>query len=298
MIQVRRAESDADLEGWIRVKRAVLPNESAWTVEEFRTRLTPDRTVLVAELDREIVGAGLGGRSDDPKRGYVAPRVHPDATRNGVGTALLESLVEFVESLGLTRLSGQVTDQGSKAFAERYGFAESDRQVEQVRRLEGEIALDPIPEGIEVVTIAERPDLLEAAYPLARDEGYADLALEGSISVPLEDWLQDEATLPEGSFVALAEGVIVGYSGLMAHDNEGVAEDGLTVVSRGWRRRGLAKALKQRELAWAREAGLREVVTWTQTGNESMRAVNERLGYEYRDVAMTMAATLPLEHGP
>ena len=298
MIQVRRAESDAELEGWIRVKRAVLPNESAWTVEEFRTRLTPDRTVLVAELDGEIVGAGLGGRSDDPKRGYVAPRVHPDARRHGVGTALLKRLVEFVESIGLTRVTGQVTDQGSKAFAERYGFAESDRQVEQVRHLDGEIALDPFPKGVEVVTIAERSELLEAAYPLARDEGYPDLALEGSISVPLEDWLQDEATFPEGSFVALAEGEIVGYSGLMAHDNEGVAEDGLTVVSREWRRRGLAKALKQRELAWARDAGLREVVTWTQTGNESMRAVNERLGYESRDVGITMAATLPLERGP
>jgi GNAT superfamily N-acetyltransferase len=297
MIEVRRAESDADLEGWIRVKRAVLPNESAWTVEDFKTRLTPDRTVLVAELETEIVGAGLGGRSDDPARGYVAPRVHPESRRRGVGTELLGRLLEFVESLGLVRVSGQVTDVGSKAFAERFGFVESDRQVEQVRRLDGEIALDPIPDEVEVVTVAQRPELLEAAYPLARDEGYPDLALDGSISVPLDEWLHDEATLPEGSFVALAEGDIVGYSGLMAHDNEGVAEDGLTVVSRGWRRRGLAKALKQRELAWAREAGLREVVTWTQTGNESMRAVNERLGYEYRDVAITMAATLPLEHG-
>jgi mycothiol synthase len=80
----------------------------------------------------------------------------------------------------------------------------------------------------------------------------------------------------------------------MAHDNNGVAEDGLTVVRREWRRRGLAMALKQRELAWARGAGFAEVVTWTQSGNESMRAVNERLGYEYRDVAITMAATLPL----
>jgi GNAT superfamily N-acetyltransferase len=297
MIEVRRAESDADLEGWIRVKRAVLPNESAWTVEDFRTRLTPDRTVLVAELEGEIVGAGLGGRSDDPARGYVAPRVHPESRRRGVGTELLGRLLEFVESLGLVRVSGQVTDVGSKAFAERFGFVESDRQVEQVRRLDGEMALDPIPDEIEVVTVAQRPELLEAAYPLARDEGYPDLALDGSISVPLDEWLHDEATLPEGSFVALAEGEIVGYSGLMAHDNEGVAEDGLTVVSRGWRRRGLARALKQRELAWACEAGLREVVTWTQTGNESMRAVNEQLGYEYRDVAITMAATLPLEHG-
>ena len=106
-----------------------------------------------------------------------------------------------------------------------------------------------------MVTIAERPELLEAAYPLARDEGYPDLALEGSISIPLDEWLRDEATLPEGSFVALADGEIVGYSGLMAHDNDGVAEDGLTVVRRDWRRRGLAKALKQRELAWAAAAG-------------------------------------------
>ncbi len=298
MIDVRLAETDADFEGWARVKRAVIPNESAWTPQQFRDRSRPDRLVLVAELEGEVVGAGLGGRSDDPERGYLAPRVHPDARRRGVGTALLEPLVEFVDALGLERLSGQVTDPGSKAFAERFGFAETDRQVEQVLRLDGEITIDPLPDGVEVVTIAERPDLLEATYPLARDEGYTDLALEGSISIPLDEWLHDEATLPEGSFVALSDGEIVGYSGLMEHDNEGVAEDGLTVVSRGWRRRGLAKALKQRELVWARDAGLNQVVTWTQTGNDGMRAVNERLGYEYRDVAITMSATLPLEHGP
>ena len=181
------------------------------------------------------------------------------------------------------------------AHPERFGFVETDRQVEQVRRLGGDIALDPLPDGVEVLTIAEQPDLLEAAYPLARDEGYTDLALEGSISIPLDEWLHDEATLPEGSFVALADGEIVGYSGLMAHDNEGVAEDGLTVVARAWRRRGLGKALKQRELAWAQQAGFHEVVTWTQRGNDAMRAVNERLGYEYRDSAITMTASLPLD---
>ena len=298
MIEVRPAESDADFEGWARVKRAVLPNESAWTPRQFRDRTRPDRLVLVAELEGEVVGAGLGGRSDDPERGYVAPRVHPDARRRGVGTALLEPLVEFVDSLGLERLSGQVTDPGSKAFAERFGFAESDRQVEQVLRLDGELGLDPLPEGVEAVTIADRPELLDAAYPLACEHGYPDLALEGLISVSFEEWLEDEATLPGGSFVALVDGEIVGYSGLMRHDNAGVAEDGLTVVSRDWRRRGLAKALKQRELAWAKEAGFQEVVTWTQRENDGMRAVNERLGYEYRDVAITMAATLPLEPGP
>jgi trehalose utilization protein len=47
-IEVRKAETDADLEGWIRVKRAVFPNESAWTVQEFRERHEPDRLVLVS----------------------------------------------------------------------------------------------------------------------------------------------------------------------------------------------------------------------------------------------------------
>ena len=43
MIEVRRAETDADLEGWIRVKRAVEPNESAWSVKDFKTRMPEDR---------------------------------------------------------------------------------------------------------------------------------------------------------------------------------------------------------------------------------------------------------------
>src|SRR5262245_65381298 len=101
MIRVRRAETDSDLAGWIRVKRAVLPNDSAWTVEDFKKRLPADRAAFVAELDREIVGSGLSGRSDDPARGFVAPRVHPDARRRGGGTELLRVCVAFVEELGL-----------------------------------------------------------------------------------------------------------------------------------------------------------------------------------------------------
>jgi mycothiol synthase len=68
----------------------------------------------------------------------------------------------------------------------------------------------------------------------------------------------------------------------------------LTVVRRDWRRRGLALALKRFELAWAAQNGVRELVTWTQRGNERMRRLNEQLGYEYRAVSLTMCARLPL----
>jgi mycothiol synthase len=294
MIEVRRAETDADLEGWIRVKRAVFPNQSAWTVQEFRERDEPGQLVLVAELDGEIVGAGLAGRSDVQGRGFVAPRVHPDVRRRGVGTALLRPLTEHVAALGFEQAWASVDDPGSQAFAERFGFQEVDREVEQVIALPTELPQAPVPDGVDIVSVAYRPELLREAYSLARDEGYADLALDGNVVVTLDDWLRDEATLPAGSFVALDKGRIVGFSGLMRHDNSGVAEDGLTVVARDWRRRGLAIALKRLELAWAAENGFTEVLTWTQRRNEGMRAVNERLGYAYRTVGLKMMGRVPL----
>jgi mycothiol synthase len=201
-----------------------------------------------------------------------------------------------VARLGFDQVSTMIEDDGSRAFAERFGFREVNRQVEQVKTLADEPEpLPPLPDGIEVTTIAERSELLRGAHPLAV-EGYADMALDGTATITLEDWLRDEATHPGGSFVALANGEIVGFSGLMRHNNEGVAEDGLTVVRRDWRRRGLARALKARELAWAAENGLREIVTWTQRGNEGMRVLNERLGYEYRNVSYTLLAPLPLQN--
>jgi mycothiol synthase len=296
MIRVRRPETDADLESWIHVRRRVLPNESAGTVALLRERATPERLLLVAELDGAVAGSGLGDRSDTAGRAFVAPRVVPEARRRGVGTALLRALAAHALTLGVSEAVAHVDgrDPASIAFAHRFGFDEVDRQVEQVRLLGDEPEPPPLPAGIEVFTVADRPELLRQAYELGR-QGYADMATDRPATVPLEVWLREEATLPEGSFVALADGEIVGYCGLCDHDSPGVAEDGLTVVRRDWRRRGLATALKRRELAWAAAAGFRQVVTWTQRGNEAMRRVNEALGYTAREVSLTMAAPLPLD---
>lgn len=292
MIIVRLAQTDADLEAWIRVRRVVIPDESAGTVEEHRARESEERLLLLAELDGELAGSGLSDRSYMAGRFGIAPRVLPGFRRRGVGTAVLRELAAHAERFGVPEASALVDDDGSKAFAERFGFRETDRQVEQVKVLGDEQPAE-LPPGIEVVTVAQRPSLLEEAYPLAC-EGYADFATDVPASVSLEDWLREEATLPGGSFAALAEGELVGYSGLMAHDNPGVAEDGLTVVRRDWRRRGLARALKRLELRWAAQNGVREVVTWTQRGNDGMRRLNELLGYEYRAISLTMCAPLPL----
>ena len=294
MIRVRAADSDADLEAWIHVRRVVEPGESAGTVELLRAREKPERLLLLADLEGELAGSGICDRSDLGDRFFVAPRVLLAARRRRVGTALLHALVEHAAAFGVDKLSADVTNDASRSFAERFGFRETDRQLEQVRWLGEPPPPSTVPDGLEILTIAERPELLEAAYPLAC-EGYTDMATERPPAVSLDDWLRDEATLREGSFVALLDGEVVGYSGLMRHDNPGTAEDGLTVVRRDWRRRGLASALKRLELAWAAAHGLTEIVTWTQRGNEGMRRLNERLGYEYRTESVTMVARLPLQ---
>jgi GNAT superfamily N-acetyltransferase len=295
MITVRPAETDADLEAWRRVRLAVLPDERTLTVEEMRASKTPVNLYVVAELDGAVVGAGYADRSSMGERAFLAPRVVHEARRRGVGTALLQALESHALTLGVDAATAHVNggDAGSVAFARRFGFEEVDRQVEQVKTLGDEP--DPeFPEGVAIVTIAERPELLREAYELGV-QGYADMATPWPASIPLDEWMREEATHPAGSFVALADDEIVGYSGLMRDsDTPTRAEDGLTVVRRDWRRRGLAIALKRAELAWAARNGLHEVYTWTQRGNEGMRSVNERLGYVYRHVELTMRAPLPL----
>jgi RimJ/RimL family protein N-acetyltransferase len=292
-LRIRSVETDADLVGWIRVRRIVVPDEPALTVERLRAEASAERLLLLAEAGGDIVGHGYAGKSSRAD-GYVAPRVLPEHRRRGIGSAILRALLDHHATLDHRSVASSVEDDGSMAFATLHGFAEVDRQVEQVRTVSSdEPAPLPFP-GVEFATVADDPDLLRLAYPLA-EQGYADLALAiGTAEVPLDEWLRDEATLPGGSIVALTDGAIVGYAGLLSwNDDDTRAENGLTVVDRSWRGRGLAAALKRRQLAWASAAGLREIVTWTQVGNEAMQHVNLGLGYVTRTVSRVVRRELP-----
>jgi len=296
-IEIGQAITDEDYEAWRQVRLAVLPNQSAQPVEWMRLQDMPVRLLLVATLDGELAGSGLGDRSDSGL-GFVAPRVIPGFRGRGVGSTLLERLLAHVVEHGFEKASAHVdgADAASVGFARRRGFEEVDRQVEQVRTIRAEEDAPVGVDGIEFTTIAERPELLDATYDLA-SEGYADFALAlavGSVKVSREQWLRDGAALPDGSFVALAGEEIVGFAGLGRWEGDPTrAEHGLTVVRRAWRRRGLASAMKQRQIAWAAANGLRELVTWTQRGNENMQRVNHRLGYETRSESLTMHRPLP-----
>jgi len=292
-IQLRVAESDGDLEAWRRVRMTVLPNERCLSVAEMRETATRETLYLVAELDGVLAGSGLAGRSSFGYAG-LHPRVLPGARRRGVGSAVLQRLAAHAVDAGFTEAGTLVDDEGSMAFAERFGFREVDRQIEQVRSI-GDERVPAIPDGITVVTVAERPGLWSAAYDPFALEAYADFATARPVVVSREQWEHDWLSWPEAMFFALAGDEIVGCAGLEYDaDQPDRAEHALTAVARSWRRRGIASMLKRLTLAFAAANGVREVYTWTQLGNADMRALNERLGYTTRGVSITVRTTLPL----
>lgn len=291
MIELRAAETDAELELWRSVRMALLPNERTASVAELRAG---GNFMLLAYRDGELAGSGNATNSDTGG-GAVFPRVLPAHRRHGVGTTLLQRLAEQAVASGYDEVGSMVDDEGSLAFAERFGFVENGRQVEQVRGVAGDEPWPTVPDGIEVVTVAERPELLARLYHELALPAFEDMPTPRRVEITLEQWEQEWLNWPEATFVALTGGEVVGMAGLVHDaDRPDRAENALTTVRRDRRGRGLARLLKETATAWASEHDIREIYTWTQTGNENMRAVNERLGYLTRDFSISVRRGLPL----
>jgi mycothiol synthase len=294
VIELRPCESDDDLEAWRRVRIAVVPNEITPSVEEMRRTASPERLLLLAFRDGELAGSGAGGRGDTGS-GFAYPRVLPEHRRRGIGTALLRALATQVEALGLPDIGVKAEDEGALAFAERFGFVEVGREIEQVREIAAGEPWPTLPDGVELVTLAERPELLRRLYEDIALQAFEDIPTPRKIDITPEQWEHEWVTWPEATFAALAGEEVIGMAGLIHDpDRPDRAENALTAVRRDYRGRGLARALKETAIAWASERGLREIYTWTQTGNANMRAVNERLGYVTRTTSISMRRKLPL----
>jgi GNAT superfamily N-acetyltransferase len=291
---IRAVSSDEDYEAWRQVRRAVLPYERAPTVAELRGQAADTQRYFLADLGGELAGSGMAGKSDLAGTGSLAARVLPQMRRRGVGTAMLRFLAEQSAGMGFGVVGTNVDDPGSARFAELFGFREVDRQVEQVRPI-GDEPPPRVPDGVQIVPVSARPELWRAVYDVVGAQAFADMALISPVEATPEQWERDWITDPDAMFVALADGEVIGCAGLLPDaDNPHRAEHALTAVRRDWRRRGVAAALKRTTLTWAAAHGLTEVYTWTQRGNDDMRALNTHLGFLTRTESLSMQATLPL----
>ncbi|HEV2902128.1 MAG TPA: GNAT family N-acetyltransferase [Gaiellaceae bacterium] len=284
---IRRAETDADLAAWCGVWNAITPREPN-TVEVVRRRLErqPERLYLLAEEDGEVVGTGFAGPSQSPERTALDVRVLPGHRRRGIGSELLDRLVEHASGLGPERVSGMLfeDDPESIAWARKRGFEESGRQVELSRELGAAEEEPTAPPGIELAELHDRH--LQGAYAVWV-EATPDIPVSPPIRPPsYDEWLEEEVSGPV-TFVALDSDRVVGAAALLSRI-DGLAEHGLTAVLRSHRGRGIGTALKQAQIHWGAANGYRELTTWTQDRNEAMQAVNVKLGYQPRPAVISV----------
>jgi GNAT superfamily N-acetyltransferase len=280
-LTIETVTTDAGLEALIDVRRRATPDERATLANlRFDLELDAQLAFLVARLDHEPVGCAFVHAWDALTTGHID--VVPEQRRRGVGSALLADIRERARGYGKDVLQGEVreSDPESRAFLERRGFVKVG--VEKAVALDltnvDEPAVEP-PSGVRIVTRAEEPDRLDEMYAVGVQ---ADEDIPGSEGVQtFEEWKAHEidrpTRRPELCFIALAGDDVVGYAALQVFGDE--AHHGLTATRRDWRRRGVAGALKRAEIAAAKRAGFRRLLTESEERNEPMRRLNEKLGY-------------------
>jgi len=161
-----------------------------------------------------------------------------------------------------------------------------DRREKGVALRLAEIEPPPVvpPDGVEIVTWAERPELAPGLYEVALEAwpdipGGEDERVEG-----FEDWLahemQGSGDRPEATFVALAGDEVIGYGKFsLTAAQPTTAHHDLTGVKRAWRGRGVARALKATQIRWAKENGFEELRTRNDERNAPIRRLNQEFGY-------------------
>jgi len=284
-----REIADDELERWVATTKAAL--DEADTVEgylDWKRQARETVWLLATDAGRDVGTAiGIGGwhSPEGVARGEV--RVVGDARGRGVGSALLAELSAWARGLGYGELVGPVkeVDAASLAWTERRGFVEVGRDSMLVLDLTAvETPRVEAPEGIEIVTWAEQPGLERAMYDVAR-EAYPDVPGEDdAVVAPFEEWLsmdmEGAGDRPEATFLALADSEVVAYAKLsLSLARPTVAMHDMTGVRRAWRGRGIARALKAAEIAWAKTNGYERLETHNEERNEPIRRLNERFGY-------------------
>jgi GNAT superfamily N-acetyltransferase len=256
---------------------------------------------LLAVRGNEAVGCGVGRPSSIQSSLYAMVRVLPEHRRRGVGSRILEALSDHSRSLGRDSLWGRIRedDDESRRFAGNRGFREAGREYEVVLDTASADVSAESPEGIELVSLADRPELVEAVHEVDCEVSADVPRPEGDDFEPNtftrwhEQYLEGPGAVPEAMIAALAGGEVVGYTGLRRRGAASpIAENMLTAVRRPWRRRGIATALKREQIARARAAGIEQIFTTNDETNTGMRGVNARLGYKLAPTQIVVTGPL------
>ena len=160
------------------------------------------------------------------------------------------------------------------AFIEHRGFA-------LVRSLDW-LALDlaaaapatgPLPDGIALEWLGERPQAVEGMYVVAQ-QTYTELE---QVLPHIVSTLGDPKVTFDLCSIALAGDDVVGYGVIQVAAGSKTAMHRMSAVRPAWRRRGIGRAMTCAQIAAAQQAGLDVMRGWART--EEIRRLALGLGY-------------------
>ncbi len=293
-----------ELEALLGVVAQAMPREDMGGVEglvDWR-RQAENMIWLLAEEDGHVVGAGyaLTGWHTPPHRAIGAALVVPERRGRSTGDELRAVLERWAGEHGATELEGPVAeeDEGSIAWTAERGYEEAGRNSRMVLDLTAIDAPEVTPPaGIELVTWAERPELAEGLWEVAREAGPDIPGEEETDAGPFDEWLDRDMSgsgdRPEAVFVAIENGEVLGYAKLAFSDEtKERAYHDLTGVKRAHRGRGIAAALKATQITWAKENGFRTLQTSNEVRNAPIRHLNAKHGYVLEPGVVIVRATI------
>lgn len=302
-IEIKVVSGYAELERWVAARNEVFPDDPDSAEMMALVRASElEHVDLLASENGEVAGTGM--LAGDPSslastHPYVEVTVRAEHRGQGVGSALLQELSERVRRLGKEGVDceARAHDDYSVAFLERRGFVELGRSAKYVLELERFDGADPVPpEGVELATLSERPDLLQGMYEVARLTYPEVGGYQARQAETFGDWqlyhLGSPRTALDMTAIALAGGRVVGFATL-THGLDGRSvEHRIAVVLPEWRRRGIATTLLRAQLAAAKRAGIQTVIAWGRSKHVGVPYGTE-LGFETR--TETIAFRGPLQ---
>jgi mycothiol synthase len=287
---------EAGIGAYLSIRNAVTPDlpDSLDQVRWEDATYPGTASRFLALVDGRPAGTGTTGRiwmhEASYERFWLGLWVLAADRGSGLGSALYRAVSGAARAAGKTGFQTELSEShvDGHRFLGRRGFVETERTKLVRLDLHGVTRPAPaLPPGIALVTLADRPDLVEGVHDIAR-ETFADIPTgDAPVSVgTLEEFRArdvDRTGIPHDAyFVALDEatGDAAGYACLVFDaGSTTVALHDMTAVRRAYRGRGIATTLKLATIAWAIDHGLEALETGNDETNAAMRAVNARLGY-------------------
>jgi GNAT superfamily N-acetyltransferase len=285
---IRPLELDRDADDLVVLVREAVPTATVNRAAIVsRISAVPERAglrVWIAEVNGEAIGradAFMNFLSKGSRSCFVGVTVRSDHRRRGVGAELHELCVGRAEELGAAGLiTNFYENPAGVAFARALGWREVRAETESI--LDPRTVTEAAPTDVDLRPVTEvDPQLVwrvdvESSLDVPQTETVDD--------IPYEEWedhvLRYPIFEPDGSFVAVVDGVVAAVSLLVADRDSGRATNMFTGTLREYRGRGLARAVKLATTHWAAANGITQITTTNDETNAAMLAVNRRLGYQ------------------